>query len=195
MKRGLRRSWHSSASPPAASRRTRRPASQPISRRAPINLRPNNGATDSIHHVTPSRAGQCDGPLPGATRQGRRDHHLVQGRCRQDGFESQYVFPRTVRGYAAHLDRGQGRGRDAHHRPGTPRRARGHYGTCARSQQWPKVHGSRGSPRRRRSSPAGRSLSGSPSERSSSGSSPARSSATATPGSSSSTRAPRSSPS
>ena len=25
-------------------------------------LRPDNGATDSVHHATPSRAGQCDGP-------------------------------------------------------------------------------------------------------------------------------------
>ena len=26
------------------------------------HLRPDNGATDSVHHATPSRAGQCDGP-------------------------------------------------------------------------------------------------------------------------------------
>jgi hypothetical protein len=25
-------------------------------------LRPDEGATDSVHHATPSRAGQCDGP-------------------------------------------------------------------------------------------------------------------------------------
>jgi hypothetical protein len=26
------------------------------------NLRAEDGATDSVHHVTPSRAGECDGP-------------------------------------------------------------------------------------------------------------------------------------
>ena len=59
---------------------------------------------------TPSRAGQCDGPYRVQLDKVGAMIIWCKDTAGKTVSSHEYVFPRAVRGHAAHLDRGQGRG-------------------------------------------------------------------------------------